>query len=113
MRLNEIVEYLGLNKPFEIKIISKGHKHCSADYSALYKDGGNGKLHKHVIRVFAGNLDNTGERNLETLIAHELIHAWQEEFEYPDTHGHSFQMMAANIECEFGIKDIYRPEIDI
>ncbi len=110
--ITNVVEYLGLDIPFEIKMVSRKNKKASADYIALYKDGGKGKLHKHSIRVFLGNQKDPNERSIETLIVHELIHAWQEEMGYTDNHGESFRRMAKNIAVHFGIPDLYIPDLD-
>lgn len=108
----DIVDYLGLQKPYKIELKSKGNKVASALYMALYSNGGKDGLHSHWIRINLGNLSNPNERDLNTLIAHELIHAWQEEKGYTDIHGTSFQMKAAEISAEFKMPGVYNPETD-
>ena len=81
------VEYLGLEKPYTIKLNSKGKKSASAEYIAKYNRGG--ELVSHQITIYLGNqLEDT--RDIETLIAHELIHALQEEEGIIEIHGEYF-----------------------
>lgn len=102
----EIVKYLGLKKPFDIQIKSRKHKNMDAAYWALNRKG---KLVSHLIRVYTGN---DSARSLECLIAHELIHAWQEENNILEIHGTKFIKMAEKIEYKFGISNIYIPGVD-
>jgi predicted SprT family Zn-dependent metalloprotease len=108
----DIVDYLGLQKPYKIELKSRGNKSATAKYWALYSDKGAGGLHSHWIRVYLRNIGIPGERDLNTIIAHELIHAWQEEKGYTDIHGTSFQMKAAEIAAEFKMPGVYNPETD-
>ncbi len=103
----EYVEYLGLKKPFSVEIKSRKKKDCDAAYWGLYNEKGN--LKSHLIRVYLGNNSN---RSLETLIAHELIHAWQEEKGLKEIHGPEFIKMARKMEYKFCLSNIYIPEID-
>lgn len=81
------VEYLGLEKPYTIKLNSKGKKSASAEYRASYNRGG--ELVSHQITIYLGNqLEDI--RDIETLIAHELIHALQEEEGIIEIHGEYF-----------------------
>jgi len=81
------VEYLGLEKPYTIKLNSKGKKSASAEYRASYNRGG--ELVSHQITIYLGNQD-TDTRDIETLIAHELVHAFQEEKGIIEIHGQDF-----------------------
>ena len=112
MRLNEFVKYLGLTRPYKIEIKSRKHKSMDAGYIALYSDGGKGTLHSHLIRVYAGNIRRNNSRNLETIIAHELIHAWQEEMSIDEIHGPMFIKMAKSMDTIFDLPNIYMPDID-
>lgn len=58
-----------------------------AEYQPRYKDSGKIKYHK--ITIFEDT-----ERDVKTLIAHELIHAKQEENNVADIHGKYFQRKA-------------------
>ncbi len=104
MSPSKFAEYLGLKSPYKIEMVSKKNKNMAAGYWSLYKNGGKGKLHCHVIRVYLGNKDY---RDLETLIAHEMIHAWQEENGHEDIHGKSFKKMARKMSKEFDLPHIY------
>lgn len=81
------VEYLGLEKPYTIKLNSKGKKSASAEYRAIYNRGD--ILVSHQITIYLGNQD-TDSRDIETLIAHELVHAFQEEHNIEEIHGDDF-----------------------
>ena len=109
MSPSKFVEYLGLKSPYKIELVSKNNKKMTAGYWSLYKDGGKGELHCHVIKVYLGNKDY---RDLETLIAHELIHAWQEENGYADIHGKSFKKMARKMSKKFDLPHIYIKDTD-
>lgn len=113
MNIHRIVKFLELTKPFKIQITSKPNDNATAKYWGLYENGGKGNLHSHRIMVYAGNQKVKGERSIETLIVHELIHAWQEEYGFEDIHGDSFQEMAARVSKKFDIPELYLPGIDI
>lgn len=85
------VEYLGLEIPYTIKLNSKGKKSASAEYRASYNRGD--ILISHQITIYLGNQD-TDSRDIETLIAHELIHAYQEEHNINEIHGDDFAEIA-------------------
>jgi hypothetical protein len=108
MLIKEIVEFLKLEKPVEIQIRTKTKKKVDAYYWGLYSE--TGELKSHLIRVYGLN----PERGLQTIIAHELIHAWQEEKGFSDEiHGWKFRVTAEDIEFNFGIKNIYLPDLDL
>ena len=81
------VEYLGLFKPYTIKLNSRGKKSASAEYRASYSRGGT--LVSHQITIYLDNQPQDS-RDIETLIAHELIHAYQEEKGITEIHGQDF-----------------------
>lgn len=110
MRINQIAKYLGLKKPFSITLKSGTKNKATAKYWGLYSE--KGKLESHEIKIWVGNLENPLERSLETLIAHELIHAWQEEKGFTDTHGESFKYAAERVSCEFDLERVYDPDLD-
>lgn len=109
MLQNDFARFLGLESPFRIELRSKQKKSMTAVYWAIYTDGGKGKLHSHLIRVYLGNQDS---RDLDTLIAHELIHAWQEENKHTDIHGKSFRKMARRMSKQFDLPNIYLKKVD-
>ena len=103
------IEFLGLKKPYKIELRSKSNKAMTAGYYAILTK--NNKLHSHLIRIYMGNLSDD-IRSLETLIIHELIHAWQQEKGFTDIHGPSFQYMAHLISIHFRIPNLYLPDTD-
>lgn len=103
----DIIEELGLKKPVDLTIKTRKAKDCDAFYQPIYSDK-NGELKSHRIVVYIIN----PERSFETLVAHELIHAWQEENHKQEMHGDWFQTKAEQLEDIFGLEDIYRSEVD-
>jgi hypothetical protein len=104
------VEYLGLEKPYTIKLNSKGKKSASAEYRASYNRGG--ELISHQITIYLGNqLEDT--RDIETLIAHELIHALQEEEGIIEIHGEYFIDIAGLLVMYLETAGIYIGQIYI
>ena len=108
------VEYLELQKPVELRVIAPANEaEFAAEYEPRFSD--KGKLKKHIIWVY---LYRGETRLFETLVAHELIHAWQQENEYEDIHGESFRIAASNMQyylreyCNIELPDIYDSEID-
>lgn len=107
--LNQVSDYvkvLGLNKPFNIVLKSKGNKKADAKYWAMTRGG---KLDSHLIHVFMGSM----YRPLDVLIIHELIHAKQEEAGINETHGPYFQKWADKMGYIFGVEGIYLPDTDV
>ena len=98
------VEWLGLEKPYTIKLNSKGKRSASAEYRASYNRGG--ELVSHQITIYLGNQD-TDSRDIETLIAHELIHAFQEEKGIIEIHGQDFIDVAGLLSMYLETAGIY------
>ena len=98
------VEWLALEKPYTIKLNSKGKKSASAEYRASYNRGG--ELVSHQITIYLGNQD-TDSRDIETLIAHELIHAFQEEHNIIEIHGDDFIDVAGLLSMYLETAGIY------
>ena len=112
MRIESFVEYLGLKHTFEIQLRNTSKDIATAEYWCIRNE--KGKIKKHVIRVYLLNIwGNPAERDLETIIAHELIHAWQDENGFGDIHGDSFQQIARSMSIRFSLPNIYDPERDI
>lgn len=109
--ITAVSQYLKLNLPADIHIKGKANKDATAKYWGLYKGR---KLKRHLIHIYLGNIeDNPNERKLDTVIAHELIHAWQEEKGYKDIHGRSFKKMAAKLKTRFPkLGAVFDPEVD-
>lgn len=110
MNINKYVKYLGLKCPYTIKLKSKESRDTAA-YWTMVND--HGILDYHLIHIYMGNLRYKGERDLETLIAHELIHAWQAENNLDEIHGPGFIKIAAKMSEKFELPRIYIPEVDI
>jgi SprT-like family len=108
--IRAVAEYLGLKKPFDILLSSRDGKYAAWHLPVYTR---NGKLKSHKITINFVNLQ-TDDRNLKTLVAHEMIHAWQEENGHmAEYHGPQFQNMAAGLSRKFpSLKGIYDPELD-
>lgn len=104
--MQEFIRYLNLKKPVTIRVLPKSNKWADADYEAEYSE--RGKLLEHIITIYTKGL----QRDFNTLIAHELIHAWQEEKKLSETHGPAFIKYARKMEKDFGLQNIYDPEVD-
>ena len=81
-----------------------------AVYYPKFSNKGNLKAHK--ITVYLGNQDANSPRTLNELIAHELIHAWQQENNLVEFHGINFRMRAIAMDDEFDLPNIYLVELD-
>ena len=104
------IEFLGLKSPVELTFKTKSNKHSDALYLPKFSNRGNLKAHK--ITVFLGNQDANSRRTLDELIAHELIHAWQQENNIQEFHGLNFVLQAVRMQEKFGLPNIYLAELD-
>ena len=104
--MKQFIDYLDLKKPVTIRVLPKSNRLADADYEAEYSE--KGKLLGHIITIYTKGL----QRDFETLIAHELIHAWQEEKKLTETHGPQFRKYARKMETDFGLRNIYDYEVD-
>lgn len=109
MNIQKIITYLEIKNPVEIQIRSKKKKNMEAGYWGLYAE--DGELKSHLIRIYGFQT----YRPTYTLIAHELIHAWQEENGINEIHGPEFKRMAYELstECVIPTPGIYIPELDL
>lgn len=105
--LYKYIQYLGLKKPVNLKIITRKNRWADAEYEPEYSDK-TGKLKQHNITIYFK--DNS--RDFETLVAHELIHAWQEENKKSETHGKYFIKYARKMEKDFNLTEIYIDGVD-
>ena len=82
-----------------------------AEYVAIYSD--NEEFESHEITIWLDGLENQ-DRDFNAIVAHELIHAWQQERGLREIHGFAFRATAAKLELEFFplLNGIYDPEID-
>ncbi len=107
----DVAEYLGVEKPYEIRISSKPHDWAAGFCEQRMRKG---KIIKHVITLYLPSIIASGF-SLESVIAHELIHAWQAEegiLLEGQYHGEDFAYAAADVEQTFGIDEVYDPEND-
>lgn len=106
--LYEYIKFLGLKKPVNLRIVTRKNRWADAEYEPEFSEK-TGKLKEHKITIFLK--DNS--RDFETLLAHELIHAWQEENKKTETHGEYFIKYARKMEQEFNLNEIYLPDVDL
>lgn len=105
--LQDYIKFLGLKKPVDITIKTRKGRDCDAYYLPSYSDR-TGKLIGHKIVIWLGEANRT----FDTLLAHELIHAWQEENKKLEIHGKHFRRLAKKMETAFGLCDIYIDGVD-
>lgn len=105
--LHDFIKFLKLKKPINLRIITKKNRFCDAEYEPEFWEN-TGRLKAHRITIFLK--DNS--RSFETLLAHELIHAWQEENKKTEIHGEHFKKYARRMEQEFQLTEIYIPGVD-
>ena len=90
--LNRYCEFLELQKPVDLRIIQRFNKSADAYYEPIYSE--KGKLKRHKITIYTVDAC----RDFDTLLAHELVHAWQEEKGFTKrAHGKQFRRMAHKI----------------
>lgn len=108
----EMCEELELKEIIEVTFSTKDNKDFDAEYSPVYREmkSGKMKLRKHCIKIFIGG---ELERDIDSLIAHELIHAWQEENGIAEIHGPQFIKKARRMEKIFNLDRVYIPDVDI
>lgn len=104
------IEFLGLKSPVELTFKTKSNKSMDAVYYPKFSNRGNLKAHKIVL--FLGNQTADAKRNLNELIAHELIHAWQQENNIQEFHGLNFVLQAIAMDDKFNLPNIYLAELD-
>ena len=105
--LNDYIKFLGLTKPVVVRINSRTHKAWDGYYIARYNN--KGKLAEHRITVYLQDQS----RDFNTTLAHELIHAWQEENGHTEFHGKHFKRIARKMEKSFGLVNVYIKGTDI
>lgn len=105
--LHDTIQILGLKKPVTVTMKNRRGRDCDAFYMPHYSDR-NGRLIGHKITIYTLESD----RPFETLLAHELIHAAQEEKGRQEFHGEFFQYWAQELGRVLGLKEIYLPEVD-
>ena len=106
--LKSYTTFLRLTKPVTITVKTRTHKEHDAYYMPKYSDR-TAKLLEHKIVIYVENMS----RSFDTLLAHELIHAWQEEKGLSEFHGKHFKSMAKKMGEYFGLQNIYIEGTDI
>lgn len=105
--IHDTIRFLQLKKPYKI-VLKPSLKGNAAEYYSMMRKN---KLVSHLIRVSVDNLQYD-RRDLNTLIVHEFIHAWQAERGITEIHGPEFQTMAKFMACNLNMNSIYIPGID-
>ncbi len=105
--IHEYIKFLGLKKPVVLRVNTRKNKHYDGFYVARYSDK-TGKLLEHKITIHIGG----NARPFEVLLAHELIHAWQEENSKTEIHGKHFRALAKKMTEHFGLQEIYIKGVD-
>lgn len=106
--LNDYIKFLGLVKPVTVRVkTGRTKKDYDALYQARYSDK-TGKLLGHCITIYTQD----SSRDFDTLLAHELIHAWQEEHSKNEIHGKHFKKYAKKMTEHFGLQEIYIEGVD-
>lgn len=103
------IRFLQLQKPYKIVIKPKLKGGARAEYYAMMRKG---KLVSHLIRINMSGMEYD-LRDLDTLIVHEFIHAWQEENGLTEIHGPGFQQLARELGQVLGLENIYLKGVDV
>lgn len=105
--IRQTIGFLELRKPYKI-VLKPSLKGNAAEYYQMMRKG---RLVSHLIRVSINNLE-TDSRDLNTLIVHEFIHAWQAENNISEIHGREFRKMAKTLGNVLNLENIYIKGID-
>jgi len=109
--IENIHETLELSKPVELRLRFQNNQETDAEYNPKFNKWDS--IKRHIITVYISQ-EFELQRDIKTLIAHEMIHAWQAENEWGEIHGERFKYWADVLERQFGIMlyKVYDPEID-
>lgn len=105
--IRQTIGFLQLEKPYKI-ILKPRLKGNAAEYYSMVRKG---RLVSHLIRISVDNLQYD-RRDLNTLIVHEFIHAWQAENDIVEVHGKQFRKMARGLGNALNLENIYIRGID-
>ena len=105
--IRQTIGFLELRKPYKI-VLKPALKGNAAEYYQMHRKG---KLVSHLIRVSINNLE-TDRRDLNTLIVHEFIHAWQAENNITKIHGREFRKQAKTLGNALNLDNIYIRGVD-
>jgi hypothetical protein len=86
---------LNLKAPVEVRFVPKlRNKSWNAYHIGRFNDSN--KVIRHVIKIITGYEDS--KRNTRTILAHEMVHAWQTEYAPKSAvHGKVFQRKACEL----------------
>ena len=106
--------FLGIQKPIHFELRARIYKNSAGVHWANKKGD---TILKHVIKISYNQI--TDERNFETVLAHEFVHAWQAEYKpfKKIAHNKTFANKAMELETfllgeGFDVKDIFRADLD-
>ena len=105
--IRSLIASLKIKLPVTFTISTRETKN-DGYYLPMYDD--ECELVGHKIRIY---LNEDTSRSVEAIIAHELIHAWQEENSDTGVHGRKFAYRARKLEKEYSLSNIYIPRVDI
>lgn len=109
------VKFLDIRRPYRVSIQSSLKNKDWFGYCTAVIDD-NGKILRHTIAITMEDMD---KYHLNTILAHEFVHAWQFENNIGGkNHNKRFQSKAAKLQdyligAGFDIGELYRPDIDI
>lgn len=112
MNIELVVKLIRVERPVKFIIRKKFSNKFVAQHQAFTLDD---VVCQHIITINMGNVilgSGDGERDLETLIVHELIHAWQSERGYNDKHGKTFQRKVKQVAGKLGMPRLYIKTVD-
>ena len=109
--IKNIGETLQLSEPVELRLRFQDNEETDAEYNPKFNKWGG--IKRHIITVYIST-EFELQRDIKTLIAHEMIHAWQAESDSSEIHGPVFKSWADILERQFGVMltGIYDPETD-
>ena len=106
--IQEIISALDIKLPVTFTISTRENKNTDGYYMPVRDD--EEELTGHRIRVY---MNSDTSRSIEAIIAHELIHAWQEENSDNAVHGKRFAYRARKLETKFNLTSVYIPRVDV
>jgi hypothetical protein len=106
--INSLIQTLKIKLPVTFTISTRENNKVDGYYLSVRDD--ECELIGHRIRIY---MNEDTDRTLEAIIAHELIHAWQEENSDDGVHGRRFAYRARKLEAKYNLEHIYIPRTDI
>lgn len=109
MKLRTIQKFsrlLDLKYPVKVKFSREKNRFIDAEYWPELSDSGKARYHRIIIY-------HRPARSIKTLIAHELIHAWQYEHGKTEIHGKHFRRLARKFKQRYNLREVYIPRTDL